>query len=153
MPTTYSDPTTIAAPEFLGVYIHDPVDPVGTLTSFLYSASLSVENIASPANLLQFAGREFPVAEFGENATHSVDLSITIPFDDTWSTLVAVAQAYARFRGTLTFRDSRGRVVYGVVQSVRVTDRSEGSVVTFTVSRVDYTPQPFDLTTLVAEGA
>jgi hypothetical protein len=153
MPTTDSDPVTVIAPSFIGVYIHDPVDPAGTLTSFLYSSSLSVENFVADANLLQFAGREFPVAEFGENSNHTVDLSITIPFDDDWQALVLTAQGYASFRDTLTFRDGRGRVIYGVVQSVRTTDRDEGSVITFTVTRVDYTPQPFDLTTFVAEDA
>lgn len=153
MPTTDSDPVTIVAPGFLGVYIHDPVDPAGTLIPFLYSSSLTVQNLASDANMLKFAGREFPVAEFGENATQSVDLAITIPFDDDWASSVATAEAYALFRGTLTFRDGRGRVIYGVVQNVRTTDRAEGSVVTFTVTRVDYTPQPFDLTMLVAEDA
>lgn len=152
MTTTDSDPITVVAPTFLGVYVHDPVDPAGTLTSFLYSASLSVDNVASNANLLVFAGREFPVAEFGENATQSVDLSITIPFDDSWRSLVDSAQGYALFRGTLTFRDGRGRIIYGVIQAVRVTDRAEGSVVTFTIQRVDYTPQPFDLTSLVEDA-
>jgi hypothetical protein len=149
--TTYSDPVTVVAPTFLGVYIHDPVDPVGSLTPFLYSASLSVESVAGNANLLVFAGREFPVAEFGENTSRTVEVSVTIPFDEDWQAAVQDAAAYATFRGTLTFRDGRGRVVYGVVQSVKLTDRNEGTVVTFTVTQVDYTPQPFTLTTFVSE--
>lgn len=152
MPETPSAIVTVVAPVLQGIYIHDPNDAVGTQRQFLYSSSLSVENVAVDASLLRFAGRSYPVAEFSENASQTVDVGITIPWSDTWQAECDAARAYATFRGTLTFRDGRGRIVYGIVETVRLTDKDEGTVVVFTVQRVDYTPLPFDLTLAVSEG-
>lgn len=154
MSETDSNIVTILGPNLQGVYVHDPNDPVDTLHNFPYNGSLTVENIAVASNQLVFAGRTYPVAEFSENGTQSVDLSLTIPWSDAWQAECDTARAYATFRGTLTFRDGRGRLIYGIVQSVRLADRREGTVVTFSVQRVDYTPQPQDLTVLFsAESA
>jgi hypothetical protein len=150
MAETDSDIVTMLGPALQGVYIHDPNDPVDTLHNFLYNSSLTVENIAVATNQLVFAGRAYPVAEFSENNTQTVDLSLTIPWSDTWQEECDIVRAYATFRGTLTFRDGRGRLLYGIVQSVRLTDRKEGTIVTFNVQRVDYSPQPQDLTVLFA---
>jgi hypothetical protein len=141
MAQTMSDPQTIQAPELQGVWMHDPADPEGTILQFLYGGAAKGESVGVSSTALQFAGRKYPVFDFGDPETGSYDVSITVPFSDTWYDEVAALKALPESRTTMCFRDSRARAFFGVVLEVKFSDQMHGTQVTFTVQRNDYTEE------------
>jgi hypothetical protein len=141
MAQTFSDPQTAVAPELQGVWMHDPVDPEGTIVQYLYGGAANNEAVGVSSTALQFAGRKYPVYDFGDPESNSFDLSITVPFSDTWYDEVAVLKALPLSRTTMCFRDSRARVFFGVVLEVKFADQMHGTQATFTVLRNDYTEE------------
>ncbi len=141
MASTTSDPQTVVAPELQGLWMHDPQDAEGTIIQFLYGGAVNAESVGVSSTALQFAGRQYPVYDFGDPQNNSFDVSIQVPFSDTWYDEIAALKALPLNRTTMCFRDSRSRVVFGVVLEVKFGDEMFGTKVSFTVVRNDYTEE------------
>lgn len=153
MASTDSAIASIAGPVLQGVYLHDPDDPEGTIHQFFYAPSGKTEQAAIASDMLVFAGRSRPVAEFGENQTETLDVEFTIPFDDSWASEVEQARATWSVFRTYAYRDGRGRTWYGVLRSIKYHDQENGTQVSFTFERVDFSPAPASITLAALLGA
>lgn len=139
MASTSSTISTVVAPTLQGVWVHLPSDPAGTVRQFLYGGfSARSETAQVAAEGLQFSGRTFPIFDYGDAQSESVDASIQIPFGDTWADDLQYFRTLYAGRQTVCYRDSRQRLVFGAVSGYKVADAGEGSIVSLTVERSQY---------------
>lgn len=134
MPYTDSS-TTTGGVAFLGLWVHDPLDPEGTIRQHLYgaakrSAAVAVEHVGT-----HYAGREFPVFDYGEARTETFDVRIDVPHGDTWRADMDAFKELAEQRRVVTARDARGRSVTGAASGYSEQDQPWGTAVSFTVTR------------------
>ena len=129
----------IVVTSFKGVYIHDPDDPAGTITHFLYGNLTRKSDVSVSATSMKFVGRTSPVFDFGDNEEENVSATFDVPFGDEWLSGVSYLQNLVRGRDVFCYRDNRGRVIFGVAGGVGVSDQRWGSAVGMTVERADYT--------------
>lgn len=145
MASSVSTVQTVLGPALEGVWVHDPEDPEGTLRHFLYAPSGRQESRSRAAEMLQFAGRSLPVAEFGEAETNALDVRLLVPAGEEWAGSVESVKDLYRVARTIAYRDNRGRAWYGVLRSIKLTDAAEGTGVDFTLDRVYYSAVPASL--------
>ena len=138
MAMTSSDVVSVAAPDFLGVWVHDPDDPANTVRQFMYGSRDRTQDGSVESTALQFVGRAYPVYDFGDAQAQQVSMTVLVPFGDTWAADVAYLEALPAARTTICYRDNRGRVVFGVVTSTKTSDELEGTGVGLSVTRVDF---------------
>ena len=85
--------------------------------------------------MMEFNGREFPVAEFGSGQSKDIDVSFDIRDDQE----IEVLYYFLESKSTILYRDSRGRKEYVTIDSVNVDDKfPRGYTVSLTLNRVDY---------------
>lgn len=119
-----------------GAWIHDPADPANTIRQFRVAADRS-ENWEPVAETFQFAGRKFPVAEFGEQTDQRVKTAIIV-LPDSLADLYALRRL-ADLRTVLCYRDSAGRRIFGVLGPLNIRDeRHGGYTVEIEIQAVDY---------------
>jgi hypothetical protein len=137
MPYTDSDPVTEGL-QLEGMWLHDPLDAEGTIYQFRYgraarSASRDVEQEG-----LVFAGRRYPVVDYGEHQADEYGVRVQVHNGDDWAADLAALVDFAESRRTLHFRDNRGRAAYGTLQGHQESDETWGTTVSFTFSTVDH---------------
>lgn len=135
--TTTADSAISAAPalQLSGTWLHDPVDPEGTIRQFRYNGSGGDSNRTKEQAFHQFAGRQDPFVEWGEAESMVIDVEISTTDDsDDW---VALEALYDR-EATLVYRDRKGRLVYGVMGSLPQSPKFWGDITSFPFTRVDY---------------
>ena len=137
MATNKSEIVT-ASITFDDVYIHDPIDPEGTIQRYLYEAGAKGESLEAISEQLQFAGREFAVSEFGEQTTQGVELTVTVLFGEDHDEKVQALRDFVRNRRVVCLRDGRGRKVFGTISGISLTDIKYGTTVSFTLHRNDF---------------
>jgi hypothetical protein len=140
--STNSAVATGTGPALQGVYLHDPDSPPTTTVQFFFAPAGKKEGRQIAADMLVFAGRTRPVAEFGENRTDTLDVEFLVPFDDQWYAQTTKARTVFQTYKTYAYRDNRGRSWYGVLRAMDLTDEREGTTVSFTFERVDYSALP-----------
>lgn len=120
---------------FLGLWVHDPIDAEGTIRQHLYgaaqrSAAVGVEHVGT-----HYAGREFPVFDFGEQRAETFDVRIDVPHGDAWRADMGALKELAEARRVVTVRDARGRSITGAMAGYSEQDMPWGTAVSFTVTR------------------
>lgn len=133
-----SDVKASTGPFFQGVTLHDPSDPEGTMVHYAHWRGGRMEESQVSAEFLQFAGRNFPVTSFGDPSSTNVNVTVTIPAGGGHDELVEALRRFLANREVLTYRDGRGRIIFGTIPSHNIEDRREGTDVTFSVTRNDY---------------
>lgn len=137
MSYTDSDPVTVTL-ALEGVWVHDPDDPAGTIRSFRYGKAARSGTLDVAEQESVYAGREFPVVDFGEFTSERYDVRVDVPFGPTWAADVAALKAFILARKPVTFRDNRGRTVSpSRLTGYREQDVETGTQVSFTVARMD----------------
>lgn len=133
--------TASARVDFKGVWLHDPTNPATTLLSYPYGPSNRTSTVEVASGSQQYAGRTFPVIDFGENETEALEVAVLVPRGDgwDWQTQVRPLALMARSRRTLVCRDNRGRVLVGALSGYQEKDNEIGTDVSFTVNRVNTT--------------
>lgn len=119
-----------------GLWIHDPINPSQTSVQFRYGKDSRGYSIDVGGSTHFFAGREFPVSEFGEHRSDSYSVKVVIPHGPTYHADREALRNTVLTRRTMCFRDNRGVVVYGTVGSLGEDHESHGSVFSFDVTRV-----------------
>lgn len=137
MPSTDSA-SVESSTTFQGLWIHDPLDPEGTIHQFLYARSARSVEMEVEQQGVVFAGRQYPVFDYGEHQGDSFKVRIDIPNGSDWLTEVEAIQDFAQVRRTLCFRDNRGRLFFGTMKGYSEADQDWGTQVGFTVERADY---------------
>lgn len=126
-----------ATVSFLGVWIHDPSDPEGTVRQFLYGKGGRSANIGVEMHGRKYAGRVFPVYDHGDFQDSQLAVTVMVPFGSEWQDDISVLQEFARSRTTLVIRDNRGRAFYGAMRDYGEQDQDDGTSVSFSFDRVD----------------
>lgn len=85
--------------------------------------------------MMQFAGRENQVAEFGEHGSSDLSLSFSILSIDDLNTLQSLIDS----RQILLYRDNRGRRIFCTIDSIDVVDEIPNFwTVSFTINKTSY---------------
>jgi hypothetical protein len=137
MPTSDSDPET-GTLGLVGVWLHDPDDPEGTAANFPYGSASREHTVDSAGSPAYYAGRTFPVVDYGEHEEESVSIAIQVPHGSTYATDLETLDAFARSKRTVWYRDNRGRSFAGTITSYKVQDQKYGASVALVVTRVDH---------------
>lgn len=134
----YTDSATFTAGiEWNGVWLHDPVNADDTARLYLYGGPSRSASIAVAAEGRAYAGRVYPVYDYGDHQEDHFPVGIDVPFSDTWEAELAVLRGFAAHRQALVFRDNRGRVVQGAMTGYSEEDTTSGTAVSFTFVRTD----------------
>jgi hypothetical protein len=119
-----------------GIWLHDPDDPAVTTRQFLYGKDNRSTAIDIKGVTQQFAGRVFPVTDFGEHEEEDLSVTVDIPHGPTHRIEEADLRAFAEMRRTLYLRDNRGRACYGTMSGYQQNDQAWGVTVGFKFGRV-----------------
>lgn len=137
MPFSDSDPE-VASVDLQGMWLHDPLSPETTAVQYLYGGPAKETTVDTMPVGTHYAGRTYPVIDYGEHEDEAVSVTVHVPNGNTHSATVAALTAWARLRRTVWLRDGRGRSLPGTISAYKVQDTAFGSAVTFTISRVEY---------------
>lgn len=122
----------------IGMWVHDPLDPSGTVEDYPYAKSQRSSSIDTMPEGHFFAGRTFPVVDYGEHQNDQFSVRINVPNGTTLMTDLASLEEFAQARRTLCFRDGRGRKFFGSMSDFGEGDEDWGTAVEFNVQRVDF---------------
>lgn len=118
-----------------GVWLHDLVDPAGSLRQYRYQAGARKENYDAETELLHFAGRPFPVADYGEHGEQGVDVALFVPYGGDG---IAYLRSVIERRVMVVYRDNRGRVMFAALHGLSLQDVAAGTEASFRVDRVNH---------------
>lgn len=136
MSGTFSDPV-VASGALDGVWLHDPDDPEGTAFNFRFGRGRRTGAVEVEAVDLQYAGRTFPVTDFGPYESERVAVEAVIPNGPDYAATRARLQEFVRARKPLFYRDNRGRAMLVRLSAAQDRDEDYGTSASFTVSRVE----------------
>lgn len=138
MATATSETVTVVAPALQGIWLHTAEAP-DVEQHYLYQSGERTETLGAGVTHLQFVGRRFGVAEYGDDEQHSVSLPLHVPWGPYAAAAVQWLRDAFRARRVLCYRDNRGRLVYGVLGGeVSINDVADGTTIDGTLQRVDY---------------
>ncbi|HEU4754009.1 MAG TPA: carbohydrate binding domain-containing protein [Armatimonadota bacterium] len=123
-----------------GVWIHDPLDPVGTIAAFPYGRASRSGDLDVTSGATYYAGREYPVVDYGEPIAESVAITVVIPFGPSWAADLARLKAACSARRSMVIRDNRGRMLCAALSGYRERDQVYGTEASFSALRVDVVP-------------
>lgn len=126
-----SDPVRL-----VGLWIHDPINPSQTSTQFMYGKDSRGYDIDVGGSTRHFAGRVFPVTDFGEHQSDTFSVATMVPHGPEYHTEREMLRNLVLTKRTMCFRDNRGVVIYGTVGSLGEEYASDGSEFSFDVTRV-----------------
>lgn len=121
-----------------GVWLHRPYDPEGSAKNYRFGSNQRGDQLQASVQLTQYAGREYPVADFAHYQSEATSVTVDVPFGDTWAQDLVDLRALERTRETLVFRDNRGRQLYGIIAGMSFSDTAWGTQVSWDHQRVDY---------------
>lgn len=121
-----------------GIWLHDPTDAAGSIKQFLYGKDNRSTGLDVVSTVQQFAGRTFPVVDFGEHELEDISATVNIPHGPDHYTEEANIRAFMELKRTLFFRDNRGRAAYGTMSGYNQSDQAWGVTVAFKFGRVSY---------------
>lgn len=87
---------------------------------------------------LQFAGRQYPVYDFGSGQTETIDRATTLTYSDDDMLRLSRLREMSQSQQTWVYRDKRGRKMFCVMTKYTETDIPYGFSVAFSLSRVDF---------------
>ena len=128
-----------AALDLSGVWMHDPANQTvsaSSLHNFPYGKDQRSTALDTITTEQQFAGRTFPVVDFGEFEKEDVSITVDIPHGPDHYTEEAAIRGFMEMRRTIFVRDNRGRALYGTMSGFSQADQAWGVAVGFKVSRV-----------------
>lgn len=122
---------------FSGVWVHDPDDPEGTITRYPYGNASGGFTLSVQQESRHYAGRVFPVTDYGEFQDDVLSVGIDIMNDDPYYPNSGDVQSiydFATLRRTVTVRDGSGRIATGAIETWGESSGGPGVFrVTFTV--------------------
>lgn len=121
-----------------GVWLHDLGNPAGTIRKFALDGRGRSASWKPELELMKFAGRAMPVAEFGIGEEGSVSVDLDLMRNDG---SIEVLRNLARSRSTICYRDGRGRKVFGVITDLPETDERYGYSTKLKIIQLDYTEE------------
>lgn len=137
----YADSVVVTGSlSLIGVWLHDPLDPESSTRVYTYGADSREHSVDVDAGGTQYAGRTFPVIDYGEGESQVETIRLVVPHGPDYQAKLEELDGWARAKRTLHLRDNRGRNVQGTLSGLRASDQPYGSDVQFTFTRVDVIP-------------
>jgi hypothetical protein len=120
-----------------GVWLHDVADPSGTAHNFLYDGQGRSEHWSGQAAFRQYVGRTYQSVDWDLTEQHEINLHPQLwKRTDDYEALMALV----RRKGTICYRDGKGRKMFGVIPTVSVDDvLGFGAHSSLSVVRIDHT--------------
>lgn len=139
---TWSDPVERSV-NFKGLWLQDPDDIEATIRQWPYGRARSANTLSVASGTHHYAGREFPVVDYGLQRDDILTVDVEIPRGENWEwrTEVDALAEFALLRRAVTLRDNRGRVLHGAITNWQVRDELWGSTASFSFTRLS---QPED---------
>lgn len=134
MPFADSDPA-IGSITFAGVWIHDPLDAEGTVRQLPYGKASRGMAVGVEQEGITYAGRTYPVFDFGEAKTQTFAVQVDVPHGALWREDLDALQAFGQQERIVVVRDGRGRSVPGALSGYAERDQVWGTAVSFSVTR------------------
>ncbi|GAB3115725.1 hypothetical protein GCM10027160_23500 [Streptomyces calidiresistens] len=123
--------------DYLGVWIHDPRNPEGTIRHYLHGRAQRSDTQQIAQEQRHYAGRHLPVTHFGEHAEEEWQITIDVPEGPTREETTRSLRAWHRLRLPVVVRDNRSRVWISTLSGFGVSDEVWGDQVSMTATRVD----------------
>jgi hypothetical protein len=102
----------------------------------LFNGDEATEGFTVESALIKYAGREFPVVEFGESSENTIDVSsLSLKTRDDLLKLRTMLTS----RDVVLYRDRRGRRLYGLLTLTEARDTTFGYEIGLHLDRLDYT--------------
>lgn len=133
-----SIPMVINAPNLQGIWLHSTENPETTSSNYLFGNTARSETIEIQGISQRYIGRTHPVYDTGGFESQSLKLDIVIPYSETEQSEVEWFRTALRRRGSLCYRDNRGRKHFIMLAAMDIQDSPIGTVVSFTAQTVDY---------------
>src|SRR3546814_8025087 len=111
--------------------ISDSSSDVCSADRFLYGKDTRSTSLDTIGTVQRFAGRVFPVTDFGEHEDEEISVSVDIPHGPTHRTEEADLRTFMEMKKTLYLRDNRGRATYGTMSGFNQADQAWGVSVGF----------------------
>lgn len=137
MPYTDSDPSTEGL-QLEGVWLHNPSNPTESLVQYRFGKANRGTSIETMPEKQVFAGREFPVFEYGEHTDITYTVKIDMPETSTTQDDLLTLIDFAELKQTLCLRDNRGRLAFGIIDGFSINDTDWGAEVGFNFLTNDY---------------
>lgn len=136
--TSINSESVAGSISFPGVWLHDVADPTGTMHHFQLDGGGRDVSWQPEVALLKFAGRRNPVAEF-DDKMEDYSVSFTLQMLKGSNDL-EVLNRLAKRKGTICYRDSRSRKVFGIISALSIADEQQwGYTVVVKISKIDFT--------------
>lgn len=119
-----------------GVWLHDPDRPQSTVKQYRFGRDVRSSSRDIGGTSLVFAGRRFPVVEYGEHQDDIISIRVDVAHGETYQAELESLQEFAELKKTLVFRDNRSRVMFGTMSGFADNDQATGSEVNFDMNRV-----------------
>lgn len=119
------------------MWLHLANDPAGTIRQFQFNNSGGTEIHTEEVEFLTFAGRKYPVAEFGEHETDSVVVDLDLAEEGE----LAYIRSLIRARSTICYRDSSGRKLFGIIPQQSIDSRFYGGTTSLEIRAIDYSEE------------
>ncbi|MGM0882594.1 MAG: hypothetical protein ACQEXQ_16325 [Bacillota bacterium] len=133
--TTVDSAVVIGSLTLNGVWLHSTDDPQGTAHNYKWDGNGRGSDWKPEVAMMQFAGRSNLVAEFGELEDGKVSVQLEMYDGDLdfqkLDTLV-------RRKGTVCYRDGRGRKLFGIIPGLPMKDEHWGYTTTVEVIETAY---------------
>jgi hypothetical protein len=138
MSQTASNIVTGVSLSMRGSYIYRLRDEAGSLFVLPIGGVDSKDSRSRDSTALQFAGREYPVYDFGSGKSETLDRATTLTYSDDDMLRLSRLREMSTSSDTWVYRDKRGRKLFCVMTKYAETDISYGTTVSFTLTRVDF---------------
>lgn len=96
------------------------------------------DNKSRDSTALQFAGRQYPVYDFGSGQGETLDRATTLTYSDEDILRLSRLREMSQSSDTWCYRDKRGRKIFCVMTKYTETDIAYGYTVAFSLARVDF---------------
>jgi len=117
-----------------GIWLHVPGDEEATIHYFFLQLGNRKEDIQIESETTHFAGRTFPVTDFGQYEQQIINLDILVANED-----FGYFRQLVRNRQVICYRDNRARKLFATFSNLSFEDRKDGVGVQFSLQQVDYT--------------
>ncbi|MCM3589623.1 hypothetical protein M4D58_03135 [Brevibacillus borstelensis] len=117
-----------------GVWLHCVDSPASTAYQFMIRSGYTDE-WGTEGSLMQFAGRERPVAEFGEAGAGNIKVNLSLLKNKGDREAL---QKIVQRKTTICYRDNRGRKMFGVIFVLPSGDKFYGYDVSLSIDETDY---------------
>jgi hypothetical protein len=138
MSQTASNIVTGVSLTMRGSYIYRVGDEAGSLFILPIGGVDTKVAEGRDSTALQFAGREYPVYDFGSGKSETLDRATTLTYSDEDGARLNSLRAMSKSNDTWCYRDKRGRKLFCVMTKYVETDIAFGYNVSFTLTRVDF---------------